>query len=86
MKWLPSFSLKFGLVHLWAGCTESDGRKIFLLAEEIPDIRVEFKIHWLTDETPFIALYLWPTIVGYFCWFHSHDPISKDYDKSSPQE
>jgi hypothetical protein len=55
------------------GRQESDGRKIYLLLETIEDAKIEMKFHWLTDETPCMALFLYPTIAAYFLWMHSHD-------------
>jgi hypothetical protein len=77
VQWLPSLSLKFGLMHLWAGSQLSDGRRIFLLLEEIQNWTFEFKIHWLTAETPMFGLYAWPYPVAYFFWLHSYDVLGK---------
>ena len=72
INWIPRFSLKIGLLHLWAGSQHSDGRRIFLLLEEIAEARVQVKLHWLSDESPMFGVYLWPTLVLYFLWTHSH--------------
>jgi hypothetical protein len=75
VQWLPSLSLKVGLLHLWAGSQLSDGRRIFLLLEEIQNWTFEFKIHWLSSETPMFGLYAWPYPVAYFFWLHSYDVL-----------
>jgi hypothetical protein len=77
IKWFPSLSLKFGLMHLWMGNKISDGRRIFLLLEEIEYWSFQFKIHWLTEETPMFALFLTPVPVAYLFWLHSHDVMSR---------
>ncbi len=77
LSWFPTVSLKVALVHLWIGNQVSDGRRIFALVEEIPQAELGFKIHWLSNETPVIGLYLWPKPVAYLFWMHSHD-ITKE--------
>lgn len=77
IKWYPMFSLKLGLMHLWMGNDLSDGRRIFLLLEEIPNWSFNFKLHWLSEETPMFALYLTPVPVAYFFWLHSHNIMAK---------
>ena len=77
LKWYPTLSLKFGLMHLWMGNDLSDGRRIFLLLEEIPHWSFEFKLHLLTQETPMFALYFTPIPVAYFFWLHSHDVMAR---------
>jgi hypothetical protein len=73
LHWYPTLSLKFGLMHLWMGNDLSDGRRIFLLLEEIPNWSFEFKFHWLTDETPMFALCFTPLPYAHLFWLHSHD-------------
>jgi hypothetical protein len=73
LRWVPNISLKIGLLHLWMGCDVSDGRRIFLLLEEIPNFQIQYKIHWLTDESPMFGISLYPVIVLHFFWMHSHD-------------
>jgi len=57
------------------GRWDSDGRKVYMLLEEIEEPRLMFKFHWLTDETPMFALSLWPTLMAYAFWLHSNDPL-----------
>ncbi|MGH7746943.1 MAG: hypothetical protein ACREQ5_19640 [Candidatus Dormibacteria bacterium] len=83
MKWYPTISLKFGLMHLWLGNQVSDGRRIFMLAEEIPKFEIGFKFHWLNEVSPMFGLYLYPQPVAYFLWTHSHNLIDRSDDYRS---
>jgi hypothetical protein len=71
----PSFSLKFGLVHLFIGNEKCDGRRIFVLVEELEEARFEVKLHWLITTEPMFGLFLWPTFCAYLFWCASHTPV-----------
>jgi hypothetical protein len=73
IAWHPTFSLKLGYLHLWLGKQESDGRSIYVLVEQTSEFRFDLKLHWLTQETPMIGLYVYPTLAAFFLWTHSHD-------------
>ena len=76
LLWFPQMSLKVWRLHFWANLqgSVSDGRKIWLLLEEIEDPKIEVKIHWLSHETPFVGLWLYPGFYARMLWvLHSHE-------------